>query len=96
MIYWHALTGGLSQLLPALFNYYESMLDDFRTNARNIYGCRGIFIPAGTTPGIGVPCQVVPVIVNWTGAAGWLAQHFYAYYLYTGDLDFLKTSVKRL
>lgn len=93
MIYWHALTGGLSQLLPALFNYYESMLDDFRTNARNIYGCRGIFIPAGTTPGIGVPCQVVPVIVNWTGAAGWLAQHFYAYYLYTGDLDFLKDKI---
>ncbi|WP_299091852.1 glycoside hydrolase N-terminal domain-containing protein [uncultured Metabacillus sp.] len=85
MMYWHASVGGLSELVPALFNYYEEMMDEFRENARTLYGCRGIYIPAGTTPGIGVPNQIVPVIMNWTGAAGWLAQHYYDYYLYTGD-----------
>lgn len=65
-------------------------MDDFRNNAKQLYGCRGIFIPAGTTPGIGVPNQIVPVIMNWTGAAGWLAKHYYDYYLFTGDQSFLK------
>ncbi|MCK0473678.1 glycoside hydrolase N-terminal domain-containing protein [Halalkalibacter sp. APA_J-10(15)] len=90
MMYWHANVGGLTECIPPLFYYYENMLDDFRENASKLFGCRGIYIPAGTTPSIGVPNQIVPVIMNWTGAAGWLAQHFYDYYLYTDDEEFLK------
>ena len=93
MMYWHASVGGLIEHVPALFHYYDRMIDEFRNNARKLYGCRGIFIPAGTTPGIGVPNQVVPVIMNWTGAAGWLAKHYYDYYLFTGDATFLKEKV---
>lgn len=89
MTYWHAAVGGLSELVPALFAYYEGMLDVFRDNARKLYGCRGIFIPAGTTPNVGTPFQPVPVILYWTGAAGWLAQHMYEYARFTGDRDFL-------
>ncbi|MCZ8513726.1 glycoside hydrolase N-terminal domain-containing protein [Paenibacillus filicis] len=89
MMYWHAAAGGLTELMPALFNYYGSMMDDFRECAMKLYGCRGIYIPAGSTPGIGLPNQIVPVIMNWTGAAGWLARHYYEYYVYTGDTDFL-------
>src|SRR5690625_4640514 len=90
MMYWHTTVGGFADHVPALFEYYDSMMDDFRNNAKNLYGCRGIFIPAGTTPGIGVPNQIVPVIMNWTGAAAWLAKHFYDYYVFTGDETFLK------
>lgn len=93
MMYWHAPVGGLTELMPALIRYYDGMMDDFRDNARKLYGCRGIYIPAGTTPGIGVPNQIVPVIMNWTGAAGWLARHYYDYYLFTGDLAFLRQKV---
>ncbi|CAG7627398.1 glycoside hydrolase N-terminal domain-containing protein [Paenibacillus allorhizosphaerae] len=89
MMYWHAPVGGLAELMPALVRYYDSMMDDFRECARKLYGCRGIYIPAGSTPGIGVPNQIVPVIMNWTGAAGWLARHYYEYYLFTGDREFL-------
>ncbi|UQZ85079.1 hypothetical protein SK3146_04362 [Paenibacillus konkukensis] len=89
MMYWHAPAGGLTELMPALIRYYDGMMDDFRDNARKLYGCRGVYIPAGSTPGIGVPNQIVPVIMNWTGAAGWLARHYYEYYLYTGDREFL-------
>ncbi|TDQ38320.1 glycosyl hydrolase family 95 catalytic domain-containing protein [Aureibacillus halotolerans] len=90
MMYWHTTVGGLVELLPSMFGRYEDLLEDFRGNARKLYGCRGIYTPAGTTPGIGVPNQIVPVIMNWTGAAGWLAQHFYEYALFTGDEVFLK------
>ncbi|MFA9557664.1 glycoside hydrolase N-terminal domain-containing protein [Evansella sp. AB-rgal1] len=89
MMYWHANVGGLTDSITTLFYYYKEMINDFRDSAKKLYGCRGIYIPAGTTPNIGIPNQIVPVIMNWTGAAGWLAQHFYDYYLYTGDKDFL-------
>ncbi|WP_240768004.1 glycosyl hydrolase family 95 catalytic domain-containing protein [Paenibacillus amylolyticus] len=89
MMYWHTAVGGLSNLNRSLFRYYNGLMDDFRDNARKLYGCRGIYIPAGTTPGIGVPNQIVPVIMNWTGAAGWIARHYYAHYQFTGDKQFL-------
>ncbi|MBD2868739.1 glycoside hydrolase N-terminal domain-containing protein [Paenibacillus sp. IB182493] len=90
MMYWHAHAGGLGELVPSLFRYYGGLMDDFRDNARKLYGCRGIYIPAGSTPGIGVPNQIVPVILNWTGAAGWLARHYVEHYRYTGDKRFLR------
>ncbi|MBD7969532.1 glycosyl hydrolase family 95 catalytic domain-containing protein [Paenibacillus gallinarum] len=89
MMYWHTAVGGLSHLNLSLFRYYNSLMDDFRNNATKLYGCRGIYIPAGTTPGMGVPNQIVPVIMNWTGAAGWLARHYYEHYRYTADMEFL-------
>lgn len=90
MMYWHANVGGLSELVPTLFRYYESLMEDFRDNARKLYGCRGIYIPAGTTAGVGVPSQIVPVILNWTGAAGWLAQHYNEYAKFTEEAGFLE------
>ncbi|WP_438349982.1 glycosyl hydrolase family 95 catalytic domain-containing protein [Paenibacillus sp. FA6] len=90
MMYWHAHVGGLGELVPSLFRYYDGLMDDFRENASKLYGCRGIYIPAGSTPGIGVPNQIVPVIMNWIGAAGWLARHYYEHFRYTGDLQFLQ------
>ena len=53
MIYWQALPGGMPETLLAVFDYYERRMDDFRANARNLYGCRGILIPANTAPDSG-------------------------------------------
>ena len=85
MMYWHTNIGNLEELNKALLDYYISRLDSFKECAKKLYGCNGIFIPAGTTPNMPLPCQLVPVIINWTGAAGWLAQYYYKYYSYTGD-----------
>jgi alpha-L-fucosidase 2 len=93
MIYWHVLSGGLEYSIKPLLGYYLGMMDQFRMNARNIFGLPGIYLPAGTTPGNGVPNQIVPVINNWIGAAGWLSQHFYDYYKFTGDEDELKERI---
>jgi len=87
MNYWQALPGGLTEATLPLFDYFERFADDFRENARNIFGCRGFLVPiAMTTNGVDTP----RTWSNWTAAAGWIAQHFYDYYLFTGDLDFLK------
>ena len=93
MIYWHALAGGYVDYLRAVINYYYELLDDFRVNAKNIFGLNGIWVPAGSTPGFGVANQVVPVIMNWIGGAGWLCQHFYDYYRYTGDEALLEEKI---
>ncbi len=93
MIYWHCFTGNLAELHEAVFHYYNQRMDSFRDNARKLYGCRGIWIPAGTTPGVSVPCQIVPVIINWTGAAGWLAQHYMKYAAYKKDKTYIKKEI---
>ncbi|MBT3297114.1 MAG: glycoside hydrolase family 95 protein [Verrucomicrobia bacterium] len=90
MNYWPALPGGLAETALPLFDYFEKHLDDFRENAKNNYGCRGIHVPlAMTTNGTVTPLSYS----KWTAGAGWIAQHFYDYYLFTGDLDFLRERV---
>lgn len=86
MNYWQALPGGLTEAALPLFDYFEKHLPDFRENAKNVLGCRGIFIPiAMTTHGREIPSTWS----NWTAAAGWIAQHFYDYYQFTLDRTFL-------
>ena len=86
MNYFQALPGNMAEIALPYFDYYESMLDDFRANARNIAGCRGILAPlSGTTHGL--------ASLNWsywTAGAGWLAELFYDYWLFTGDREFLE------
>jgi len=86
MNYWQALPGNLPEITIPYFDYYERMLDDFRTNSRRIAGCRGILVPiSGTSHGLaGLHWSY------WTAGAGWLAELFYDYWLFTGDREFLK------
>jgi alpha-L-fucosidase 2 len=90
MNYWQALPGGLEEAAIPFFDYFEKYLDEFRDNARNLLGCRGVLVPIGmTNTGLALPS----LWANWTGAAGWIGQHFYDYYLFTGDLKFLRNRV---
>lgn len=84
-IYWHTDVGGLSGLVKPLIDYYYGKMDGFRENARQLYGCRGIFVGTYTTPLNSTIAWYVPVILHFCGVAGWLSAHFYRYYLYTGD-----------
>lgn len=89
MMYWHANVGNLTELSKSMLGYYINRIDSFKKCAEKLYGCNGIFIPSGTTPNMAMPCQLVPVIMNWTGAAGWLSEHYYKYYSYMGDTEYL-------
>lgn len=90
MNYWQALPGSLPETTLPFFDYYESFLDDYRENAQKLFGCRGIMAPlCQSTHGMVLPGPWL----NWTGAAGWLAQLFYDYWLFTGDREFLAQRV---
>ena len=90
MIYWHSLCGNLIEYNQAIFKYMNDRIPAFKENARKLFGIDGIYMTAGTTPGVAAPTQVVPVIINWVGAAGWIAQHYYQYLLYTRDMEFAR------
>lgn len=90
MNYWQALPGGMNDEALGVFNFYESNLEDYRENARKLYGCRGIFIPALTSPETGLSTHGGSWIVNWISGAGWLCQLFYDYFLFTRDEAFLR------
>lgn len=90
MIYWQALSGHLPETTLPVFDYFDRMLGDCQENARKLYGCRGIYVPAVTTPPSGLLKTVMPHIIHWTGAAAWIAQHYYDYFVYTGDERFLR------
>jgi len=85
------LPGHLPSLLKGFFNYHEKMMEAYRKESKQLYGTRGIHIPAQiTTRGVETDFGPVWCLTYWTGAAGWTANSFNDYYLYTGDKAFLK------
>ena len=84
------MSANLPEFMDAYFRLVESWLPDCRTNARKLYGCRGIVTNARASN----TCLLLHW-GHWPGelyisGAGWLAHYFHEYYLYTGDREFLR------
>lgn len=90
MSYWQALPGNLAENVLPVFDLYESRLDDFRTNARNLFGCRGILLPLYMSPENGLQKDLQSHVIYWTGAGAWLSQMYWEYWLFTRDREFLQ------
>jgi alpha-L-fucosidase 2 len=89
MNYWAAESTNLSECAEPLFDYVESTLPAAREAARKFYNCRGIFIPLTGDPN--ARClKTEGAWSEWTGAAAWLAQHFWWHWEYTRDEEFLR------
>jgi len=89
MNYWFTESANLPECTDSLINYVNNSIPGARDAAAKLYGCRGVWLPLQTdawgraTPeafGWGV----------WTGAAPWIAWHFWQKYIYSGDLSFLR------
>lgn len=89
MAYWQAYTGGLSDTVLPLFNLYDKFKEDYRYNARVLYGCRGLLLPLFMDNGNGKKENTQPHVIYWTGSSAWISAIYYDYYLYTGDKSFL-------
>lgn len=89
-----AISAAAQRNLPEVMDTYTSFLernlDDWRKNARMLYGCRGAVTDL---------CQgwrhgaVLMPTYPWTGGVGWLASYLYDYYLFTQDREFLSKHV---
>jgi len=82
----------MPELMEAFFRYQESLLPNYRENARLLFNARGIHVASrASTHGLNNHFDRTWPMTFWTAGAAWISQFFYDYYLYTGDLKFLRT-----
>lgn len=89
MNYWMAEQANMPECVDALIAYCERFIPHGRKAARDLYGCRGIYIPLSSDAWARSTVEHLGWGV-WIGAAPWLAQHFWWHYIYSVDRDFLK------
>ena len=84
------LTGNLAECLEPFFRFLEAHMTDFRENARQLYGCRGIHVPSrASTHGLNNHFDATWPMTFWTAGAAWASRYYYDYALFTGDREFL-------
>lgn len=87
----HYLQANTPELMLPLFDKLESFMDDFKTNAKVLFNCRGIYVPSHlATHGLNNHFDETWPMTFWTVAAAWYSMFYYDYYLYTQDKDFLR------
>jgi hypothetical protein len=87
----------------AYFNWMESLVPDFRNNAKNVFGMRGTHYPIAPTKESGVITMFDHAgsaatgetwpHPYWVACGGWCVRPFWDHYLVSGDLDFLRKRV---
>lgn len=91
MATWPALQGALPECLEGYFDFIESLLPDWHENATKLYACRGV-LASSRSSNHGQLHHFSEEYPHefWTAGAGWMAQTFYEYWLFTGDQVFLE------
>ncbi len=85
------LNGNMQELMSAYFDHHERFLPDYRINAKQFYGARGIHVPSHTsTHGFNNHYGENWCLEYWNGGAAWTASYFYDYFQFTLDTTFLK------
>ena len=86
---------GLLTEMDAYFRYYETKFEDFRTNARKLFGARGLLcsIHCDYDSGLFYHFSKTYPHYCWTGCLGWIYNEFWNYYLVTGDREFLRDRI---
>ncbi|MEV6345156.1 glycoside hydrolase N-terminal domain-containing protein [Actinoplanes sp. NPDC051851] len=81
---------GTPELMLALFDLLDAERDDFRENARLLYGLPGIYAPAHLgTHGRQNHFGPVWCLTFWTTGAAWLGRLYLEHWQHTGDRVFL-------
>ena len=84
------MMAGIPEGYLTFCDYLETLMDDFRKNARDLFNARGIMVPSRTsTHGLEIHFRVTCPMSYWTAGGAWAAAFFYDYWRYTQDRDFL-------
>jgi|GEM_PF-80182 len=85
------LPTGTPELMLPTFDMLERYLDDFESNAQEMFNCRGINVPSRlSSHGLNNHFDATWPMTFWTGGAGWYSMFYYDYFLYTCDTVFLR------
>jgi alpha-L-fucosidase 2 len=88
MNYWPAEVCNLSECHEPLFDLMDTLAASGTNVARIDYGCRG-WVAHHLTDPFGFAAPADSVVGIWPMGAGWLAEHPFEHYLFTGDKGFL-------
>lgn len=89
MNYWPAEPTGMQHTFEALMQFIERFVKHGQKAAKDLYGCRGVFIPMAADPW----SRATPESFGWgvcITTAAWLAQHVWWHYEYSQDEAFLR------
>ncbi len=85
------LNGNMPELMAGYFNHHLRNMEDYRINAKQFYGAKGIHVPSHTSShGYNNHYDETWCMEYWNGGAGWAASYFYDYFEYTNDTTFLR------
>ena len=91
MNYWPVLMSGLSDCYEPLIKYISSIAKTGEETAKELYGYKGAVLHHGSDIWAhSTPLMSHPVYGYWHGGGGWMCEHLFEYYEYTGDKDFLR------
>ena len=86
-----AYSANLAECMSGYFHLWDSYLPDFRRNAHNLYGCRGILAGSrASNNGLALHYDRGWPGNLWTPGSSWIAHWYYDHYRYTGDREFLR------
>ncbi|MDN5204189.1 glycoside hydrolase N-terminal domain-containing protein [Fulvivirgaceae bacterium BMA10] len=91
MNYWPAEVTNLSDCHEPLFDYIDRLIERGRITAKEQYGCDGAVAHQATD--LWAPAWMrarEPFWGSWIHGGGWLVQHLWEHYQFTGDTVFLK------
>lgn len=86
---------GLFEEMEVYFRYYEERFSDFRTNAKRLFGARGLLASVHCDYNSGLFYHFSKTYPHfaWTGCLGWIYNELWGYYLVTGDQNFLRNRI---
>jgi hypothetical protein len=85
------LNGNFPEITRAYLNIMTSWYDDFKLNAKQLFGMDGVYVPSrGSDMGNCYTFNVEYPMLYWWAGAPWASHFFYDYWMYTGDEKFLK------
>jgi len=91
MNYWPAEVCNLSECHQPLFDLIENISETGARTAGEYYGCRGWVAHHNVDNWMGTAPVDAARYGMWPVGGAWLCQHLWEHYVFTGDLDFLRT-----
>ena len=90
MIHWHIMDGNMSEQMLPFFDLFDALIPGGRINAKRLYGARGIYLnPIPCGPEDGIVKVISNHLLHLPGNNAWVAQHYWDYYEFTLDKEFL-------
>ena len=90
VLYWGQYTANRLELAEPLYRLMWDVLEQCKADTARYFRMRGARYPISMGPD-GVETAPGMLLNTWIGAGGWLAQHFWWHYTYSGDRAFLRS-----